>query len=258
MNDPRISRLAETLLLHSCRLEPGDKVLIEAFDLPGPDLVCALVELAADRGAVPLVSWKNNAVLRSLYGKATADSMQAAGAIEKHAMEQVQAYLGIRGSANSSEFADVPPDRMDLYQRHWWQPVHIDVRIRRTKWVVLRYPTPSMAQSAKMSTNGFEDFYFDVCTADYSAMEKAQQPLVDRMTAADKVRLVGPNGTDLSFSTAGIPVVPCSGQHNIPDGEVFTAPVKDSVEGVIRFNAASLYQGTVFEGIELHFEKGKI
>ena len=144
-----------------------------------PTLVCRLVEGAAERGAVPLVSWKSNAVLRSLYQTATEESMKLAGKFESARMEQVQAYIGIRGAANSSQFADVPHEKMDLYQQHWWKAVHTDVRIAKTKWVVLRYPTDSFAQAANMSTPAFEDFYFDVCTADYAAMAEAQKPLVD-------------------------------------------------------------------------------
>jgi aminopeptidase len=257
MHDPRIDKLATILLDHSCRLQRGEKVLIEAFDLPEPQLVCALVEGAAARGAIPLVSTKNNAVLRSLYRTATEESMRLNGALERARMEQMQAYIGIRGAANSSQHADVPQPQMDLFQQHWWQTVHSDVRVAKTKWVVLRYPTDSFAQAASMSTAAFEDFYFEVCTADYPAMKAAQEPLVARMNAADKVRITAP-GTDLEFSIKGIPVIPCFGERNIPDGEVFTAPVRDSINGVIRFNTQSRYQGTVFSNIEFTFKNGKI
>ncbi len=257
MNDPRIDQLADLLLDHSCALKSGEKILIEAFDLPEANLVTALVEGAARRGAVPLVSWKNNAVLRSLYRTATVESMKLAAQFEKDRMQAVDAYIGIRGAANSSQFADVPHEQMDLFQEHWWKQVHGAIRVPETKWVVLRYPTDSFAQAASMSTAAFEDFYFDVCTADYAAMGKAQEPLVARMQAADKVRIVSP-GTDLTFSIKEIPAIPCAGERNIPDGEVFTAPVRDSINGVIRFNTQSRYQGTVFDNIEFEFKDGKI
>jgi aminopeptidase len=257
MHDPRIDKLAALLLDHSCRLKKGEHVLIEAFDLPEVDLVCALVEGAAERGCVPLVSTKSNEVLRSLYRTATEASMQAAARYETARMESVQAYIGIRGAANSSQHADVPQEKMDLYQKHWWHVVHSDVRVAKTKWVVLRYPTDSFAQAASMSTQAFEDFYFDVCTADYAAMKEAQEPLAARMRSADKVRIVAP-GTELEFSIKDIPVIPCFGERNIPDGEVFTAPVRDSINGVIRFNTQSRYQGTVFSEIQFEFKNGKI
>jgi len=257
MHDPRIEQLANLLLDHSCALKKGEKILIEAFDLPEANLVTALVEGAAQRGVVPLVSWKNNAVLRSIYRTATEESMKLAAKFEKDRMQAVDAYIGIRGSANSSQFADVPHERMDLFQQHWWKQVHGSIRVPDTKWVVLRYPTDSFAQAANMSTAAFEDFYFDVCTADYAAMGKAQEPLVARMQATDKVRIVAP-GTDIEFSIKDIPAIPCAGERNIPDGEVFTAPVRDSINGVIRFNTQSRYQGTVFDNLEFEFKDGKI
>lgn len=257
MQDPRINRLAEILINHSCRLEAGQTVIIEAFDLPEPNLVCRLVDAATERGAVPLVFWKSNAVLRSLYRGATVESMQLAGQLEADAMKKADAYIGIRGAANSDELSDVPPEKMELYNEHWWQPVHIDVRVPTTRWVVLRYPTHSMAQAAGQSTEQFEEYFFDVCTADYAKMAEDLKPLVARMQAADEVRITAP-GTDLTFSIKDIPVVPCAGEANIPDGECFTAPVRESVNGTIRFNTKSRYQGIVFDGIEFHLKDGQI
>lgn len=257
MHDPRIDRLADLLLDHSCQIKAGERILIEAYDLPEPTLVCRLVEGAAERGAVPLVSWKSNAVLRSLYKSATEESMKLVGGLEAARMREVQAYIGVRGALNSSQFADVPQPKMDLYQQHWWQTVHTAIRVPKTKWCVLRYPTDSFAQAAGMSTSAFEDFYFDVCTADYVAMAEAQKPLVARMEAADRVRITAP-GTELEFSIKGIPVIPCAGDRNIPDGEVFTAPVRESINGTIRFNTQSRYQGTVYDQIEFEFKDGRI
>lgn len=257
MRDPRITRLAELLIRHSTRLQPGERVLIDAYDLPEPQLVCDLVQLATEAGGQPFVSVKSNQILRSLYRHATPEMLQRTGENEAHLMSQMQAYIGIRGTANTEEMSDVPGAQLDLVQEHIWKPVHLALRVPKTKWVVLRYPTPSMAQAARMSTSAFEEFYFDVCTADYDAMRKAQEPLVARMLAAKRVRITAP-GTDLTFSIEGIPVVACCGLRNIPDGEVFTAPVRDSAEGVITYNAASRYQGTIFERVRFRFSQGKI
>lgn len=257
MHDPRIDQLADVLLDHSCQLQKGEKILIEAIDLPEPNLICSLVEGAAARGAIPLVTIKNQQVQRSLYSSATEAAMEMSSKFEAARMAEMDAYVGIRGSANSSQHADVPQSKMDMYQKLWWQPVHSALRVAKTKWVVLRYPTDSFAQAAKMSTRAFEDFFFKVCTADYAAMAEAQKPLVARMEAADQVRIVAP-GTELEFSIKDIPVVPCNGDRNIPDGEVFTAPVRDSINGTIKFNTESRYQGTVFSDICFEFKDGKI
>lgn len=257
MKDPRIDDLARTLIDHSCKVKPGEKVLIEAFDLPEPALVCSLVELISERGGLPFVTWKSNVVLRSLYKTGTQANIELIGQFERSRMEQMDCYIGIRGAANSNQFSDVPGDQMALYQKHWWNPVHSETRVKKTRWVVLRYPTHSMAQAASMSTEAFEDYYFDVCTADYAKMSDNLEPLKQLMLQTDKVRIVSP-GTELTFSIKDIPVVPCAGEMNIPDGECFTAPVRDSVNGTIQYNAPSLYQGTLFDGIRFEFENGKI
>lgn len=256
MHDPRIDTLANVLLDHSCELKAGETILIEGIDLPEPDLICALVEGAAARGVTPLVELKNQQIQRSLFSGATAEGMKLAGGLERARMEKVQAYIGVRGAANGSQLTGIPSEKMDLYQEHWLRHVN-EYRVPKTKWVVLRYPTDSFAQAADMPTKDFEDFYFDVCTADYAAMGEAQKPLVARMQAADRVRITAP-GTDLEFSIKGIPVIPCSGERNIPDGEVFTAPVRDSINGTIKYNTPSRYQGVVHNDITFTFKDGQI
>ncbi len=257
MNDPRIERLADVLIGHSTKLSRGEHVLIECFDLPDPSLPCVLVRKATERGAVPLVAIKSNRILRELWRHGTADQLRLIGQLELAQMKKVEAYIGIRGTENVSEMSDVPADKMELYQTHIWEPVHLKIRVAKTKWVVLRYPTPSMAQLAGKSTDAFEDYFFRVCTVDYAAMAKAQKPLERLMCRTDRVKITSP-GTDLEFSIKGIGVVPCNGERNIPDGEVFTAPVRDSVNGVITFNTPTVYQGVSFENIRLEFKAGKI
>ena len=172
-------------------------------------------------------------------------------------MAEMDCYIGIRGAENAAELADVPKERMALYETYYQKPVHSDIRVPKTRWVVMRYPNASMAQLAGTSLERFEDFYFDVCTMDYGKMAKAMEPLVAYMSRTDRVRLVGP-GTDLRFSIKNIPVIPCAGECNIPDGEVYTAPVRDSVNGVIAYNTPSPYNGFCFENVRLEFKDGRI
>ncbi|MEC9253582.1 MAG: aminopeptidase, partial [Candidatus Thermoplasmatota archaeon] len=235
MTDPRYDKLASNLINHSICLQKGEKVLIEAFDLPEA-MVIALVRAARKAGGVPLVTLKNNHVLRELYREATEEQMQLCGDVELARMKEMDAYIAIRGSHNIAEFSDVPADRMQLYQSHWLQPVHFQERVPNTRWVVLRWPSPSMAQQAEMSTEEFENFYFEVCCLDYAKMGEAIAPLKELMERTDQVRITGPD-TDLRFSIKDIPAIACCGDRNIPDGECFTAPVKDSIEGHIHFNA---------------------
>lgn len=256
MTDPRHTTLAHTLIHYSCDLKPGEKVLIEAVDIPH-EFTRELVRVAAQADAHPLVTLKSQSVWRALLNVATEQQMRLIGQTEALRMEQVDAYIGVRGNENVSEWADIPADRMKQYEQHVWKSVHIDIRVPKTKWVVLRWPNPSMAQLAQMSTEAFEDFYFDVCTLDYARLSKAMQPLKALMNATDRVRLVSP-GTDLEFSIRDIPAVQCDGQRNIPDGEVFTAPVRDSINGTIQYNAPTIYHGVTHDDVRLVFEKGRI
>jgi aminopeptidase len=257
MKDPRYTKLADLLVRHSMTVKKGEKVLIEAFDIPA-EFTAELIDSISRAGGVPIATTYQQRVLRAMYRNASEAQMKTIGAVEKKRMEAVQCYAGLRGSHNIAEMSDVPKDKMSLYEKHWWNPVHSETRVKKTKWVVLRWPTPSMAQAANMSTEAFEDFYFRVCAGvDYDAMRKAMAPLEKLMRKTDKVRIAGP-GTDLSFSIKNIGAVGCSGDRNIPDGECFSCPVKTSVNGTIQFNCETLYRGTIFNNIHLTFEKGKI
>ena len=256
MKDPRVAKLADILIGYSTRVQPGEKVLIEATEIPD-EVVSALVNRIAEAGGLPFVTRKSNSILRALLHNATEEQMRLTGEFEKARMEQMDAYLGLRGAENNAELSDVPDEKMKIYRKLWSNPVHSETRVPHTKWTVLRWPTPSMAQQAGMSTEAFEDYYFEVCTFDYSKLDAVIEPLQALMDRTDRVRLTGV-GTDLSFSIKDIPTIPCTGRANIPDGEIFTAPVRDSVNGTIAFNTATIYQGTIFEGVILRFEAGKV
>jgi aminopeptidase len=256
MIDARWQRLADVLVHHSVRVQPGERVLIEAFDMP-PEFVALLARTIAQAGGVPIVDTKSSLVLRALYQNATESQIRFIATLERERMEQVQGYIGLRGTPNFAEMSDVPPEKMKMVRQLWWTPVHQEVRVPKTKWVVLRWPTVGMAQAANMSTEAFEEFYFRVCTLDYARMERAVQPLVELMQRTREVHIKGP-GTDLRFSIEGIGVVPCYGLRNIPDGECFTCPVRDSVEGEIAINTNSVYEGTLYRDIRLRLHRGKI
>ncbi len=256
MPDPRFARLADTLVSYSCALKAGDNVLIEAYDTPEP-FVRALVRSAESVGAHPLVTLKSHAVMRDIMLAASEEQMRILGETEAFRMRQMDAYIGVRGNPNICQWGDIPAERMELYRSLFWKPVHLDLRVNHTRWVVLRWPSDSMAQQANMGTEAFEDFYFRVCTMDYARMAKAMLPLKQRMEETDRVRLIAPE-TDITFSIRNIPAVACDGRNNIPDGEVFTAPVRDSLEGTIYFPYPTVYQGASHEQIRLRFEKGRI
>lgn len=252
--DSRIEQLAEVLTGFSTKLNKGDRVLIETYDVD-ETVSLAIARAARDRGAEPFFLARRSRILREFIKEGSPHAFKAEAAVELKRMQGMDAYIAVRGSDNIFESSDIPSEQMAAYLKAM-KPV-LDYRVNQTRWVVLRWPTPSMAQQAMMATEAFTDFYFRVCTLDYARMIPGMKALKRTMEKADKVELKGPH-CDLRFSIKDIPVIPCGGEYNIPDGEVFTAPVKDSVEGEITFNAPTVYQGTSFDQVYLRFRKGKI
>jgi aminopeptidase len=254
MTDPRFIKLAQLLVGYSTQLKKGERILLDMIDVPD-EFSVELMRAVRAAGAIPVLEVRHTRVTREILRETNQEHATLLRDLELHRMKKMQAYIAIRGSSNANETSDVASDRMALYSKVL-RPV-LNYRVNKTRWCVLRWPTPSMAQAASMSTEAFEDFYFNVCTMDYRKMAKAMVPLEKRMKSADHVKIKGP-GTDLTFSIKGIGAKMCKGDRNIPDGEVFSCPVKHSVNGQIQFNTPTVYAGTKFESVRLEFEKGKI
>lgn len=254
MQDSRFDKLAKLLVEYSTRLKRNETVLIEAFDVPD-EMTIALTRAARNVGALPFTQIQHARVSRELALEGTERQLNLIAIHELARMKRMDAYIGLRGSHNITELSDVPANQMKLLAKKM-RPVQ-DHRVKKTKWVVLRWPTPSMAQLAGMSTEAFEDFYFDVCTLDYRKLQPGMKALKALMEKTDRVEIKGP-GTDLRFSMKAIAAVICGGDRNIPDGEVFSCPVKDSVQGHVSFNAPTIYQSIGFDNIRLEFRDGKI
>jgi aminopeptidase len=231
MHDPRIDKLAKMLIDYSCAVKKGEKILVEAIDVPHA-FSAALIRHTRAAGGLPLVMLKSNEINRALMLDGQPEQWETIARVEKLQMQNVQCYIGARGSPNVSELSDVPADKQKLYESTVWEKVHRDVRITKTRWCVLRWPHPSMAQMAEMSTEAFEDFYFNVCTLDYAKMSRAMQPLKKMMEKTDRVRLKGPGETDLTFSIKNIPA--------------------------IHFNCPTIYRGTTHNDVRLTFRDGKV
>ena len=256
MQDLRINKLADVLVNYSINLQKGEKVLIEAKGIDYM-LVNAIIKEVYKAGGFPFVEIYDNRVTRELLLGTSEEHASLKAKYDAYKMADMDAYIGIRGGENSNELADVPEDKTSIESRVYSHPVHHEIRVKKTKWVVLRYPNQGMASQAGMSTDGFEDFYFSVCNLDYSKMDKAMDALKNLMDKTDKVRIVAKD-TDITFSIKGIGSKKCSGHMNIPDGEVYSAPVKNSVNGVITYNTPSIEHGIKFENVRLEFKNGKI
>lgn len=255
--DERIKKLAYNLVNCSCRVQKGEKVLINCSGIHPLPLVKQLIKEIYAVGGLPFVDFTTNSIHRELLLGATEEQVKILAQNEADKMKQMDCFIGVRGEDNLAELNDVPPEKLSLYEKLYSDPVHHQIRVPHTKWVILRYPAPSMAQSAKQSLEEFEDYYFNVCNLDYGKMSKAMDSLVELMNKTDKVRLTAKN-TDITFSIKDIPAKKCAGQCNIPDGEVYTAPVKGSINGKITYNTPSEYNGFIFDNVSLTFKDGKI
>jgi len=259
MKDKRNEILARQLLEYSVEIKPGEVLYLEIKGKETLELGKQLIRIATERGAVPFWYYNDESLIRQWVSKANEAQFKIQAELHMGLMKRADAYIGLRGSDNPFDLADVEHGQIEKQNSLFYKPVHLEERVKRTRWVVLRYPNNAMAQLAETSQEAFEDFYFDVCCADYAKMSKAQDSLHALMDATDKVHIKAP-GTDLQFSIKGIPPVKCDGHRNIPDGEVYTAPVRDSVNGTLTYNTPSLHKGTqvLFNDICFTFENGKI
>lgn len=256
MLDPRITQLARNLVNYSVAAKKGDKVLIEATDVD-TEMVTELVKAVYAVGAYPFVETYKGKINAAVISGTSEEHSRLMAEYAKYRMERMDCYIGVRGNENAYDLSGVPDAKTDIYKRLYSYPVHHEIRVNKTRWVVLRYPNDSMAQLSGVPTDEFEKYYFDVCCMDYAKMDRAMDALKSLMDRTDKVRLVAKD-TDLTFSIKNIPAVKCSGRMNIPDGEVYTAPVRDSVNGRITYNVPSIENGIKFENVSLKFENGKI
>ncbi|NNE44104.1 MAG: aminopeptidase [Gemmatimonadetes bacterium] len=257
MPDPRISRLARNLARFSLDVRPGENVLLDFRGGATQDLLKEMITEVTEAGGVPFPIVSEDSWHRRFLNAAGEDQIRGWGGLHETLMKQMQCYVRVNGTSNPFDLSDVPEDARAWEREHFMNKVHLKLRVPNTKWVVLRYPTDSMSQQAMMSREAFEDLYFQVCTLDYERFSRAMDPLKALMEKTDQIRLTAKD-TDVTFSIKDIGVVKCDGKMNIPDGEVFTAPVKDSVNGVVTYNAGSLYGGTSWDWIRLTFDSGKI
>lgn len=250
------AKLAKNIVNYSLKLKPKEKVLIEASD-DAQDLVLELIKEIYKVQAFPFVHLQNSKISRELLLGTSQEHSTLRANYMLPTIEDMDAYIGISGGDNVYELSDVPSQKMQLHSLYYSKPIHHDVRVTKTKWVIMKYPTGGVSQLAGTSTEKFKKFYYNVCNLDYQKMNDSMTPLKELMEKTDKVRLVAPN-TDLTFSIKGIKAVKCAGEMNIPDGEIYTAPVKESVNGKITFNVPTLYSGKRFDNICLQFKDGKI
>ncbi|MCB0337275.1 MAG: aminopeptidase, partial [Bdellovibrionales bacterium] len=222
--DPRDQQLATQLLEYSVQAKTGDTLYLEVKGIEALSLGKALIAEATKRGVSPFWFYNDESLQRQFLLHATADQIRRQAELHGELMKQADVYIGVRGSDNPFDLADIPKDTKEQFNQLFYHPVHFEERVKRTRWVVLRYPNNGMAALAERSREEFADFYYRVCLLNYKKMQEGLGLLQSKMEATNRVRIVAPD-TDLRFSIEGIPALACDGKYNIPDGEVFTAPV---------------------------------
>jgi aminopeptidase len=257
MKDKRNEILARNLIDYSIGLKPGEILYLETKGIATLELTKEIIKYTTEKGGIPFWYYNDESLTRQFLLNATEEQIKRMADFHLGMMQQSAAYLGLRGSENPFDLADIPTEQTEKFNNIFYKPVHLEERVRNTRWCVLRFPNNAMSQLAETSQEKFENFYYDVCNLNYAKMSKAMDPLIELVDKTDKVHVKSP-GTDLTFSIKGIPVVKCDGHRNIPDGEVYTAPVRESVNGTISYNTPSLHDGYVFNDISFTFKDGKI
>ncbi len=260
--DGKWQRLAKILVNYSTRVQPGEIALVHCIDDVPEELVDSLLAEIFKAGGQALIWLDRECYLKQLINNANEQALTVFMEDRLAEIKKVQVVFHLYSETNACEYSDIDAERKKFYLK-LNRPI-VDWRCNKTKRVLTCLPNKAAAQLANMSTAEFEKFYFDVCLGvDYPAMAEAMDILVARMNATDKVYIVGPSHgyasiTDLNFSIKGITAIKCPGRENFPDGEVFTAPVRNSVNGTINFNTPTSYGGNQFDSIRLVFVDGKI
>ena len=255
--DLQIKQLATTVIEHSITLQKHEKVYIDYEGSGADEFISELINQIYKHGGIPFLHAISAELLNEILKNSCEEQLKIMKDTTLFQMKQMDCYIGIRSYNNNSALSDMSIDKLNMYTKLFIKPVHLNERINNTKWVILEYPTPGFAQIAKMSLPKFRECYFNACTLNYSKLRMAMENLVNLMKKTDKIHIIGPN-VNLTFSIKNIPAVPCYGITNLPDGEIYTAPVKNSINGFINYNSPSIFNGHTFENIKFTFFNGKI
>jgi aminopeptidase len=254
MKDYRLQKLAKNIVQYSISVQPGEKVLLQVYDIKDSFAITSFIEEIHNAGGLAFIDNVDYSINRSLQMRGSEEQFLAESNYQLYRIKEMDAVIQLLGERNVSEYSDIPSENRQQHRKAF-TPV-IEESLKK-KWVICNYPTYSYAQLAGMSLESYANFLFETSSMDYSKMSDAMDALVEIMNQTSRVRIVAPN-TDLSFTIEGMPAIKCAGKINLPDGEVFTAPVKDSVHGIITFNTKSIYNGHTFDQISFEFENGKI
>lgn len=255
--DIRNEKLAYNLINNSIFLKQEDNLLVEAIGEDGLDLANEIIKQTKKINAKATLNIIKYDELKEFLINANEEEIIEYGKKDYERMKNMQAYIGISAPTTDKPLEGVSQEKLEAYNKYYTALVHLEQRVKHTKWCILRYPNEYFANKSNMTLDEFKDFYYNVCTVDYNKMKIAMEPLRELMNKTDKVHIIAPE-TDIIFSIKGIPSEKYYGTFNIPDGEVATCPVKNSVNGYITYNTKTKYNDLIFENIRFDFIDGKI
>ena len=266
MPDPRITKLAKVMVHYSLKIKPGQQVFLQTTPLAN-ELSLAFIEEATKTGAHLLIQNEIPGANEVILKNASDEQLDFLMPIRQEIYETFDARMVIQADSNTREFAGIDPSRIARYQKTY-APLFKIFTERLAKgelrWCMTVYPTEAMAQEANMSLSDYREFVYeagmlneDDPVAYWKEEAARQQVLIDWLAGRKQAALKGEN-VDLTMSIDGRKFIPCAGDENFPDGEIFTSPVEDSVNGWIRFKYPAIYMGQEIEDIELWFENGKV
>ncbi len=257
MENKKLYNIAKNIIDNSIKLKANDNILIELFGNYGKPLAVEIMKYVASIGANAYFSIIDYDMIKEMLKNANEDYMKIYGSYDLERMRQMDAYIAIKSTDNPNVLKEVSSQNMLLYNKYYTLPVHLEQRVRSTRWCLINYPNKYLASRSNLTLKEYSELYYRVCTLDYNRLSNAMDRLVELMTKTNKVRIIG-EGTDITFSIKGIKTKKYFGTYNLPDGEVATAPLKESINGYITYNTKSSYNGIEFKNIKFVFREGKI
>lgn len=251
----KLKQLAKNIVNHAIDVKENDKVLISAEEMSCVPLIKEILKEIYFNKGIPVVKFTNFEISALLLENMTEENAYFLSQINMADVKKFDCFINIRCSQNDYEEKNVSSNNLKMLGKYLEKSN--DIKINKKRWVLLNYPSILDSYKAKMKYSDFYNYAIDIMSYDYKLMNNDIYPLKELMENTDKVRITGLN-TDLTFSIKGMPIIPCTGEKNIPDGEIYTSPIKDSVEGYITYNTPSPYQGNVYNNVRLEFKNGKI
>lgn len=254
MKDSRVEKLADILVNYSVKVKKGDTVLIRGDEL-GKPLLLEVYRKVVEAGGNPLLSISFDEMNKIFYDHASKAQLSHTSKIKLYEAKNCDAVIIVHAPANSKALSAVDPAKMTMRSRAN-KPIS-EIIVNKKKWVLTNYPTQALAQDAEMSIDEYEEFLFGATNLDWAKVEKEQERIKKVIDKGNTIRIVGKD-TDLTFSIKGRKGIKCCGNSNMPDGEIFYAPVENSANGHIFYDFPAIHNGKEVSGIRLGFEKGKV